>query len=49
MHRRQRVPASGLSSRSPILATVALPARSATARADVTLKEKTDHSGLAGF
>ena len=48
MHRKLRFPASGLSSRAVLLAfLVSAPAMSA--RADVTIQEKTVTSGLGGF
>lgn len=49
MHRKQRVDAPGLSSRSVLLALVPVLALAAPALADVTLKEKTVSTGLAGF
>lgn len=49
MHRMQRVAAPGLSSRSVLLAIVPVFALVAPALADVTLKEQTVSTGLAGF
>ncbi len=49
MHRRQRVYASGLSSRNLLLTIAAALVLAATAHADVTMKEKSVSSGLAGF
>lgn len=49
MHRRHGVLVSGISSRGLLLTTAALMAFVASARADVTIQEKTVSSGLAGF
>lgn len=49
MHRKQRDDAPGLSSRNVLLAVAVSLALAAPALADVTLKEKTVSSGLAGF
>jgi hypothetical protein len=49
MHRKQRVDAPGLSSRNVFLAVAVSLALAAPASADVTLKEKTVSTGLAGF
>ena len=49
MHRMQRVDAPGLSSRNVLLAVAVSLARAAPALADVTLKERTVSTGLAGF
>lgn len=49
MHRKQRDDAPGLSSRNVLLAVAASLALAAPALADVTLKEKTVSTGLAGF
>lgn len=49
MHRKQRDDAPGLSSRNVLLAVAVSLALAAPALADVTLKEKTVSTGLAGF
>lgn len=49
MHRKQRDDAPGLSSRNVLLAVAVSLALAAPAFADVTLKEKTVSTGLAGF
>jgi hypothetical protein len=49
MHRKQRDDAPGLSSRNVLLAVAVMLALAAPALADVTLKEKTVSTGLAGF
>jgi hypothetical protein len=49
MHRKQRADAPGLSSRNVLLAVAVSLALAAPALADVTLKEKTVSTGLAGF
>ena len=49
MHRMQRVDAPGLSSRNVLLAVAVSLALAAPALADVTLKERTVSTGLAGF
>lgn len=49
MHRKQRESAPGFSSRNVLLTVVVSLALAAPALADVTLKEKTVSTGLAGF
>lgn len=49
MHRKQRDDAPGLSSRNVLLAVAVSLALAAPALADVTLKEKTVSTGVAGF
>jgi len=49
MHRMEREDAPGLSSRNVLLAAAVILALAAPAHADVTLKERTVSTGLAGF